>query len=416
MASNLLKDTTIKAAKCPADKPFIVLSDGDCLSLHVMATGGKLWRYRYRFNGLAKTLSMGKYPEVGAALARARRDEARRQLIEGRDPSQVKKTTKRIANGLGDTFAEIASSMVKVKADEWSAKHLERTNSLLKRELYPALGHRVLREIELPELIDLLKLIEGRGTLASLEKVRAICSLVWRHAVQIGKAKDNITRDMAGAFKAVSSKHFSAITNPEIFGQLLRSIDAYHGGLIVKAALRLAPMLFQRPTELRGMAWGELDLEAGMWTIASARMKRTKEGKENGEPHLVPLPVQAVAILQAMRPITGGGVMVFRSERDHTKPMSENTLRVALLSMGYAPEVQTVHGFRATARTMLAEVLEVDPLVIEQQLAHSVKDSLGRAYNRTQYIKQRTAMMQKWADYLDILKSEKVIQLKRKAA
>ncbi len=415
MAANLLTDSAIKVEKCPIGQKLIKLNDGEGLTLEVMSTGAKLWRYRYRFNGRQNRLSLGKYPEVSLKSARVRRDEANKQVAEGRDPSQVRKTTKRMANGTGDTFAEIAAAMIKVKAGGWSQEHLDRTNSLLKRDLLPSLGHRVLREIDVPELGSVLRLIEDRGALEALVKARAVCSLVWTHAIQTGKAKENITRDVGGFKKAVT-KSYPAITDPEQLSQLLRAIDAYHGGLIVKAALRLAPMLFQRPTELRGMAWSELDLEAGMWTIASARMKRTKAGKENGAPHLVPLPAQAVAILQAMQPITGGGALVFRSERSHDKPMSENTLRVALMAIGYPPEMQTVHGFRATARTILAEVLEIDPLVIEQQLAHAVKDTLGRAYNRTSYMPQRKAMMQKWANYLDALKSEKVVQLKLKAA
>lgn len=415
MAANLLTDSAIKVEKCPIGQKLSKLNDGEGLTLEVMPTGAKLWRYRYRFNGKQNRLSLGKYPEVSLKSARARRDEANGQVAEGRDPSQVRKTTKRMANGTGDTFAEIAAAMIKVKAGGWSQEHLDRTNSLLKRDLLPLLGHRVLREIDVPELGSVLRLIEDRGALEALVKARAACSLVWTHAIQTGKAKENITRDVGGFKKAVT-KSYPAITDPEQFSQLLRAIDAYHGGLIVKAALRLAPMLFQRPTELRGMAWSELDLEAGMWSIASARMKRTKAGKENGAPHLVPLPVQAVAILRAMQPITGNGTLVFRGERRHDMPMSENTLRVALMALGYSPEMQTVHGFRAAARTILAEVLEFDPLVIEQQLAHAVKDTLGRAYNRTSYMPQRKAMMQKWANYLDALKSEKVIQLKLKTA
>ncbi len=208
-------------------------------------------------------------------------------------------------------------------------------------------------------------------------------------------------------------KHFAAITDPIKLGELIRVIRAYQGGAIVRAALQLAPMLFQRPGELRGMAWTELDLEVGLWTIPAERMKRKIEGKKNGIPHVVPLPAQAVAILKALQPVTGGSALVFPGERSHERPISDNTLRAALLTLGYGPTVQTVHGFRATARTILAEGLELDPLVIEAQLAHAVKDANGTSYNRTQYLKQRTAMMQQWADYLDKLaKGADVIQLR----
>jgi integrase len=184
----------------------------------------------------------------------------------------------------------------------------------------------------------------------------------------------------------------------------------------VRAALQLAPMLFQRPNELRGATWAEIDLDGALWTVPAARMKRRIDGKQNGDPHLVPLPTQAVEILRKLHPVTGHGVMVFPGERSHERPISDNTLRAALLTLGYGPTVQTVHGFRATARTLLAEVLEVDPLVIEAQLAHAVKDANGRAYNRTQYVKQRSVMMQRWADYLDQLAGGVVVALDKKAA
>jgi len=315
----------------------------------------------------------------------------------------------------GDTFAETAALFLAVRGKQWGATHAVRSGRLVKNDLNPWLGHRPMREITTPELKDVIRKIEQRGAYSLVDKALTLCGVLWDFARVEGKADTNIARGMRSNFIKPTTKHFPAITDPDQFAQLLKSIDAYHGGAIAKAALRLAPLVFQRPGELRGMAWSELDLEAAMWTIPAARMKRKKDGKENGEPHLVPLSRQAVAILESMQAVTGGGALVFRSERDHAKPMSENTLRVALMSMGYPPEVQTVHGFRASARTMLAEVLNIDPLVVEQQLAHAVKDSLGRAYNRATYMKHRIAMMQQWADYLDGLKSEKVIQLRRKA-
>jgi integrase len=212
-----------------------------------------------------------------------------------------------------------------------------------------------------------------------------------------------MTADLKGALQPYRGKHFAAIIDPAEFAVLLRAIKAYRGGIVVRAALQLAPMLFQRPNELRGATWAEMDLEAGLWTIAAQRMKRTKDGKENGQAHLVPLPTQAVQILKALKPYTESTGLVFPGERQRSKPISENSVRTALISMGYTAEKQTWHGFRASARTMLAEVLNFDPLVIEAQLAHSVRDANGRAYNRTTYLKQRTEMMQQWADYLDRL-------------
>ena len=209
-------------------------------------------------------------------------------------------------------------------------------------------------------------------------------------------------------------KHFAAITDPIKLGELVRVIRGYQGGPIVRAALQLAPMLFQRPGELRAAAWAEFDLDAALWTIPAARMKRSVDGKRNGDPHLVPLPEQAVSLLRKLLPITGHSALCFHGERSHDRPISDNTLRAALLTLGYGPEIQSVHGFRATARTLLAEELNIDPLVIEAQLAHAVKDANGRAYNRTQYLKQRTMMMQKWADYLDKLaQGADVLQFKK---
>ena len=220
---------------------------------------------------------------------------------------------------------------------------------------------------------------------------------VWRYAVATGRASRDITADIGGALKPHHGKHFAAITDPQQLGQLIRVIRAYQGGAIVRTALQLAPMLFQRPGELRAAEWAEIDFDTAIWTIPAARMKRRKEGKENGEPHLVPLPKQAIELLRKLYPLTGNGTLIFHGERSHERPISDNTLRAALLTLGYGPEVQSVHGFRATARTLLAEELSVDPLIIEAQLAHAVKDANGRAYNRTQYLKQRVPMMQKWA-------------------
>lgn len=237
---------------------------------------------------------------------------------------------------------------------------------------------------------------------------------MWRYGVATGRVNRDITADLKGALSPYRGKHFAAITDPVRLGELLRAIKGYKGGPVVRAALQLAPMLFQRPGELRAARWEEIDLQNAMWTIPAARMKRRKDGKEHGDPHLVPLPTQAVRILEILKPYTESTGLVFPGERQRDRPISENSVRVALISMGYAPDIQTWHGFRATARTMLAERLEFDPLLIEAQLAHAVKDANGRAYNRTTYLKQRRDMMQRWADYLDKLAAgADVIELKR---
>jgi integrase len=301
------------------------------------------------------------------------------------------------------TFAEVAAAMFELKVPTWSDTHWVRTERILSGDLVPVLGKCRMVGIDTPMLIQALRKIEARGTLGTPEKARSVCSLVWGYAVATGAVQANIVGNMRGVFKTAPDAHHPAITDPARLGDLLRHIRAYQGGPIVKTALQLAPMLFQRPGELRGMAWVELDLDAGLWTISAARMKGDQKRKVNGEPHLVPLPHQAVALLRALHPLTGAVELVFRGEKSHAKPMSENTLRVALMALGIAPTEQTVHGFWAMARTMIAEQLGIDPLVTEQQLANTVKDSLGRAYNRTTYMKQRTAMMQTWVDYLDEL-------------
>jgi integrase len=279
--------------------------------------------------------------------------------------------------------------------------------------LFPHLGARRISEIEPIELLAVVRKVEERGALDVAHRVLGTARAVWRYAVATARTPRDITGDIAGALTPHHGKHFAAITEPVKLGELIRVIRGYQGGPIVRAALQLAPMLFQRPGELRAAAWAEMDLDAALWTIPAARMKRKKEGKENGDPHLVPLPVQAVAILRKLHPITGHSALVFPGERSHDRPISDNTVRAALLTLGYGPTVQSVHGFRATARTIMAEVLDIDPLVIEAQLAHAVKDANGRAYNRTQYMLHRAGMMQRWADYLDKLATgADVIQFK----
>ena len=285
----------------------------------------------------------------------------------------------------------------------WSSHYAIREKRNLEKDLFPYFARRRVGDIEPIELLSAIRKVEERGALDVAHRVLTTARSVWRYAVATARAPRDITADLTGALTPHKGRHFAAITDPVKLGELIRCMKAYQGGPIVRAALQLAPMLFQRPGELRGAAWSEIDLDAALWTIPARRMKRKLDGKENGDPHLVPLPAQAVAILRALHPLTGHGAMVFPGERSHERPISDNTLRAALLTLGYGPTVQSVHGFRATARTLLAEELNIDPLVIEAQLAHAVKDANGRAYNRTQYLKHRTAMMQQWADYLDKL-------------
>lgn len=400
----MLTDAQCRNATCPPDKKHARFSDAGGMYLQVSPAGSKRWFLKYRIAGVEKQLALGSYPAVSLTAARKARDAAKLTKADGRDPVQLRKVAKlKAMNPSGDTFKVVALEWFAKQAPQWSDAHADRSRRQLERDLFPWLGDRVLKDVEPVELLATLRKVEERGAVETADRGLMLARQVWRYGVATGRVDRDITADLKGALSPYRGKHFAAITDPVKLGELMRAIRAYKGGPIVRAALQLAPMLFQRPGELRGAAWAEIDLDAALWTIPAARMKRGKDGKENGSPHLVPLPRQAVAILRGLHGYTGHGVMVFPGERSHERPISENSVRTALITMGYTPEVQTWHGFRATARTMLAERLDCDPLVIEAQLAHAVKDANGRAYNRTQYLKHRAEMMQKWADYLDKL-------------
>ena len=332
------------------------------------------------------------------------RDAAKLQKSTGVDPVKVRKVEKlKSTTPAANTFKATALEWYEMKLDSWSSHYAVREKRNLEKDLFPFLGERNIADIEAIELLAVIRRVEERGALDVAHRVLTTAGQVWRYAVATARTPRDITPDIRGALKPHHGKHFAAITDPVKLGELIRVIRGYQGGQIVRAALQLAPMLFQRPGELRAAAWAEFDLDGAMWTIPATRMKRSVDGKRNGDPHHVPLPSQAVEILRKLQPLTGHGTLLFHGERSHERPISDNTLRAALLTLGYGPDVQSVHGFRATARTLLAEELNVDPLVIEAQLAHAVKDANGRAYNRTQYLKHRVAMMQQWADYLDKL-------------
>jgi integrase len=414
----MLTDAHCRNATCPPERKQARFSDSGGLYLQVSPNGSKRWFLKYRTGGKEKQLALGSYPDVGLTAARKARDAAKLQKAAGLDPVQARKVEKlKATNPAGDTFQAVALEWHAKQAPQWSEGHAERALRQLERDLFPWIGPRRLSEIEPVELLATLRKIEERGAIETADRGLMLCRQVWRYGVATGRVSRDITADLKGALTPYRGRHFAAITEPVKLGELLRAIQAYRGGPIVRAALQLAPLLFQRPGELRAAAWAEIDLDAALWTIPPARMKREKDGKENGAPHLVPLPRQAVEILRELHQLTGRSALVFPGERNHERPISENSVRTALISMGYTPDLQTWHGFRATARTMLAERLDFDPLVIEAQLAHAVKDANGRAYNRTQYLKHRAAMMQAWADYLDKLRQgAEVIQLPQRTA
>ena len=414
----MLTDAHCRNATCPPERKQARFSDSGGLYLQVSPNGSKRWFLKYRTGGKEKQLALGSYPDVGLTAARKARDAAKLQKAAGLDPVQARKVEKlKATNPAGDTFQAVALEWHAKQAPQWSEGHAERALRQLERDLFPWIGPRRLSEIEPVELLATLRKIEERGAIETADRGLMLCRQVWRYGVATGRVSRDITADLKDALTPYRGRHFAAITEPVKLGELLRAIQAYRGGPIVRAALQLAPLLFQRPGELRAAAWAEIDLDAALWTIPPARMKREKDGKENGAPHLVPLPRQAVEILRELHQLTGRSALVFPGERNHERPISENSVRTALISMGYTPDLQTWHGFRATARTMLAERLDFDPLVIEAQLAHAVKDANGRAYNRTQYLKHRAAMMQAWADYLDKLRQgAEVIQLPQRTA
>ena len=400
----MLTDAECKNATCPPEKTRARLACSGGLYLEVSPAGSKRWFYKYRKDGKEGRMALGSYPDVGAKDARKARDAAKLQKSTGVDPVQVRKVEKlKATTPDADTFKVTALEWYALKLDSWSSHYAIREKRNLEKDLFPFLGERRIGDVEAIELLATVRRVEERGALDVAHRVLTTAGQVWRYAVATGRTPRDITADIRGALKPHHGKHFAAITDPLKLGELIRVSRGYQGGPIVRAALQLAPMLFQRPGELRAAEWAEFDLNAAIWTIPAARMKRSVDGKRNGEPHQVPLATQAVEILRKLHPLTGHGTLLFHGERSHDRPISDNTLRAALLTLGYGPDAQSVHGFRATARTLLAEELNIDPLVIEAQLAHAVKDANGRAYNRTQYLKHRTAMMQQWADYLDKL-------------
>lgn len=410
----MLTDAQCRNAVCPPDRKQARFADSGGMYLQVSPSGSKRWFLKYRVMGKEKQLALGSYPAVSLTAARKARDAAKLQKSEGRDPVQVRKIEKlKAITADADTFKVTALEWYEMKLSSWSSHYAIREKRNLEKDLFPHFGARRIGDIEPIELLAAVREVEERGALDVAHRVLTTAGQVWRYAVATGRAQRDVSADIKGALKPHHGKHFAAITDPVKLGELIRVIRGYQGGPIVRAALQLAPLLFQRPGELRAAAWAEFDLEAALWTIPAARMKRRVEGKKNGDPHLVPLPTQAVEILRKLHPITGHSALCFYGERSHDRPISDNTLRAALLTLGYGPDKQSVHGFRATARTMLAEIHDVDPLVIEAQLAHAVKDSNGRSYNRTTYLKHRATMMQTWADYLDKLaKGADVIEFK----
>jgi len=396
----MLTDTALRKLK-PTDKT-VRLFDAHGLYLEVTPAGGRYWRMKYRFGGKEKRLALGVYPAVTLAKARADTLAARELIAAGTDPGETRKAEKQRAAGV-DSFEAVAREWHTKFAPQWSATHANKLMRRLELHVFPSIGRKPVAELTAADVLPLLRKPEERGELETAHGVRVVVGQVCRYAVATGRATNDPTPALRGAIQANKAAHMAALTDPRDVGALMRAIADYNGGPIVRTALLVSALTFQRPGNVRAMEWSEVKLDAGLWTIPAAKMKRVKAEKENGAPHLVPLSAQAVAALRALQAVTGHGRLVFPGERSHDRPISENTVTTALRSMGYARDQMVAHGFRAMARTLLDEVLEEPVAVIEAQLAHKVRDALGNAYNRTSHIEQRRGMMQRWADYLDKL-------------
>ncbi|WP_321853402.1 tyrosine-type recombinase/integrase [Burkholderia cenocepacia] len=391
-----LTDTAIRNAK-PADKP-VRLFDGGGLYLEIAPSGGKWWRLKYRFGGKEKRYSLGVYPEVTLATARKKRDEAREKLAAGIDPGEAKKAEKRASLlAAAHSFEVVARGWMDERKTTVEPAQHAKTLARMENDVFPWLGKRPIAEIDAPEILVVLKRVDGRGARFTAHRIRSEISRVFRYGIKEGHCKADPARDLVDAIPPAQTTHFASITEPEKVGEMLRAFDGFTGTFPVLCALKLAPMLFVRPGELRKAEWAQFDLDKGEWRYF---VNKTKTD------HLVPLAAQAVTILRELHALTGEGIYVFPGARDRNRPMSEAAINAALRRLGYDTRTEiTGHGFRAMARTILHEELEEKPEVIEHQLAHTVPDSLGRAYNRTKFIKARRSMMQQWADYLDKLKA-----------
>jgi integrase len=402
----MLTDTKLKAIR-PHQKLYR-RADAGGLCIEVHPNGARYWRYRYRFAGKAKMLSLGVYPDVSLAEARRHRDDARRVLHSGVDPSAQRKQEK--------LTAHLSSVMAfEPVAREWLASRgrladatRAKTEWMLETHVFPWIGKRPVGEVTAPELLAVLRRLESLDKLETAQRVKQICGQVFRYAIATGRADRDPAADLRGALKTKKTRHHAAITDPAKVGELLRAIEGFSGGLVVASALKFAPLVFVRPGELRKAEWGEFDLDNAEWRIPAERMKMRAL-------HIVPLAEQAVAILRELQPLTGHGRYVFPSIRSPRDPMSENTVTAALRRLGYTGDEMTGHGFRSMASTMLHEQgWNTD--VIERQLAHAERNRVKAAYNHAEYLPERRKMMQAWADYLDGLRAgASVVSIKRKA-
>ncbi|WP_336485198.1 tyrosine-type recombinase/integrase [Methylobacterium nigriterrae] len=392
MARDRLTDTKVRQAK-PGPKPY-KLSDGAGLFLLVNPNGARYWRLKYRVAGKEKLFAVGVYPEISLAEARDKVAQARRLIRDGGDPVADRKRQRSEAAAAADTFQVIAEEWLAARAGEWSPSYREAVHSALAANLYPQIGGCSIRSITVPVLRESLLLMERRGALSALRKVRMWASQVFRYAVATGRADSDPAAPLRGTFKAHKPRNFAAVTRAQEFGELIARIKTYDGSPVTRSALMLMAYTFVRTGELREAQWSEFDIDGAVWRIPAERMKM-------GDEHIVPLSRQALALLSDLRALTGRSPLVFPNERKLTKPMSENTVLYALYRLGYHGRA-TGHGFRSSASTLLNE-MGFDPDVIERQLAHQERNKVRAAYHRAEYLDDRRQMMQRWADYVDEL-------------
>lgn len=380
----------------PGDKP-IRLFDGGGLYLEIAPSGGKWWRLKYRVGGKEKRLSLGVYPDVPLKAARERRDDARKLLAAGADPGEQRKADKQAKADVGaNTFEALGREWMATRGKEWTESYASKTKSALERHAFPAIGPRPITEITAPDLLALLRVIETRGTVDMAHRISQHCGAIFRFAIATGRAVSDPVPSLKGSLSTTTQEHYAALTDPAAFAELLRAVESYRGEATTKAAMQLLALTFQRTKEVRFAEWAQLDLDSGLWRIPAEIMKMR-------EAHIVPLSRQAVAILRELHALTGGGRLVFPSTISRERPISENTVIYAIGRMGFKGRM-TGHGFRSVASTLLNEQGFRSDL-IERQLAHAEKNEVRAAYNRAEYLPERTKMMQAWADYLDRLKA-----------
>lgn len=400
MPSDKLTAVQVKQAK-PKPKPY-KLADGKGLYLLVNPSGTRWWRLAYRYGGKQKTISMGTFPDTSLADARQNREAARKLLRDGIDPSAARQVEKEMqTRAAQDTFGAVAAEWLAKNESSWSDSTIKQNKSRLRRDILPYLGKRPIAEIHAADILQVAQRVAERGAHDLARRVLRIMKQVCQFGLITRRLQDNPAVGLSGALPTAKVRHMSAMTDPEAVAGLLRAIEGYEGEPITRAALKLAPLVFVRPGELRHAQWSEIDLEAGRWSIPG---KRTKMGTDL----IVPLSTQAVEILTELEPLTGRADYVFHSARSMTRPISNNTLNAALRRMGFTKDEMTAHGFRAMARTLLDEKLQVRVDYVEQQLGHKVVDPNGRSYNRTKHLPERTEMMQAWSDYLDGLRAARV--------